>query len=137
MTVFIDSSVWYAAIVERDSDNERAKSILKRADRLSTTDHVLAETWLLLQRRHRRDAAEALWGQIRGGLATLEIVTHEDMDTAWAIGQRFPDQDFSLVDRTSFAVMERLGITRVASFDNHFAVYRYGPRRDRAFEVLR
>jgi predicted nucleic acid-binding protein len=59
------------------------------------------------------------------------------MDRAWAIGQAFPDQDFSLVDRTSFAVMERLGITRVASFDDHFAVYRFGPRRDRAFEVLR
>jgi hypothetical protein len=33
--------------------------------------------------------------------------------------------------------MERLGITRVASFDRDFAIYRYGPNRDRAFEVLR
>jgi hypothetical protein len=33
--------------------------------------------------------------------------------------------------------MERLGITRVASFDHHFAVYRYGPRRDRAFQIVR
>jgi hypothetical protein len=36
------------------------------------------------------------------------------------------------------AVMERLGVTRVASFDDHFAaVYRYGRKGDRAFEVLR
>jgi predicted nucleic acid-binding protein len=41
------------------------------------------------------------------------------------------------VDRTSFAVMERLGIIRAASFDADFAVYRYGRKRDRAFEVLR
>jgi hypothetical protein len=33
--------------------------------------------------------------------------------------------------------MERLGISRVASFDDHFAVYRYGPRRSRSFDVVR
>ena len=37
----------------------------------------------------------------------------------------------------SFAVMERLGLTQVASFDDDFAIYRYGRNRDRAFEVLR
>jgi len=41
-----------------------------------------------------------------------------------------------LLDRRShsFAVMERLGLTRAASFDDDFAVYRYGRNRDRAFE---
>ena len=33
--------------------------------------------------------------------------------------------------------MERLGIFRVASLDDDFAIYRYGRNRDRAFEVLR
>jgi predicted nucleic acid-binding protein len=33
--------------------------------------------------------------------------------------------------------MERLGVDRVASFDDDFAMYRFGPRRDRAFHVLR
>jgi hypothetical protein len=33
--------------------------------------------------------------------------------------------------------MERLGIFQVASFDQHFAIYRYGRNRDRAFEVMR
>jgi uncharacterized protein len=33
--------------------------------------------------------------------------------------------------------MERLGLTRAASFDDDFAVYRYGRRREKAFEVLR
>jgi predicted nucleic acid-binding protein len=59
------------------------------------------------------------------------------MEAAWATGEAFDDQSFSIVDRTSFAVMERMGITKVASFDDDFAVYRFGRNRDRAFEILR
>jgi len=64
-------------------------------------------------------------------------VTGADLEAAWSIGAAFPDQDFSIVDRTCFAVMERLGLTRVASLDDHFAIYRYGRNRDRAFDILR
>jgi predicted nucleic acid-binding protein len=41
------------------------------------------------------------------------------------------------VDRTSFAVMRRLGIERAASLDDHFAVFRFGPNRRLAFTVVR
>jgi hypothetical protein len=33
--------------------------------------------------------------------------------------------------------MERLGPTRVASFDRDCAIHRYGRNRDQAFEALR
>ena len=46
-------------------------------------------------------------------------------------------QDFSIVDRTSFAVMRRLGIDRVASLDEHFAVFRFGPKRRQSFTIVR
>ena len=71
------------------------------------------------------------------GGVRIEFVTAGDLERAWAIGEAFPDQDFSIVDRTSFAAMERLGVTKAASFDDHFAVYRYGRNRDRAFEIVR
>jgi predicted nucleic acid-binding protein len=136
LSVFVDSSVWFAAIVARDRDNSRAKAILSRTLGHVTSDHVLVETWLLLNSRYRRDAAERAWDRIRSGAARVEIVTAADLEAAWTIGAGFPDQDFSIVDQTSFVVMERLGIRQVASFDDHFAIYRYGRSRERAFEVL-
>jgi predicted nucleic acid-binding protein len=137
LSVFVDSSVWFATVVVRDRDNARAKSILLEASGHVTTDHVLVETWLLLNSRYHRAAAERFWDRIREGGVRVEIVTTADLEAAWSMGGAFPDQDFSIVDRTSFAVMERLGVTRAASFDSHFAVYRYGRNRDRAFEILR
>jgi len=60
-----------------------------------------------------------------------------DLEAAWQIGLSWRDQDFSIVDRTSFAVMQRLGIERAASLNDHFAVYRFGPKRRHSFTVLR
>jgi predicted nucleic acid-binding protein len=98
---------------------------------------VLLETWLLLRHRINRDAAERFWDGLRRGVGVIEPVTAADLEVAWAIGESFADQEFSLADRTSFAVMQRLGIQRAASFDDDFAVFRYGWRRDRAFTVVR
>jgi predicted nucleic acid-binding protein len=133
----VDSSVWFAAVVARDRDNTRAKSILRKTTEHVTTDHILVETWLLLNSRYHRQGAERFWESIRVGSVSIEMVTAADLESAWAIGDAFADQAFSIVDRTSFAVIERLGITQVASFDDDFAVYRYGRNRDRAFEILR
>jgi predicted nucleic acid-binding protein len=137
LTVFIDTSVWFAAANIGDRHNARAKKILAAAKAPILTDHILIEGWRLLQSRVHRPAAEQFWLAIRRGVAQLEKVTPADLDLAWTIGDAFPDQDFSIVDRTSFAVMERLGINKVASFDHHFAIYRFGRNRDKAFEVLR
>ena len=137
MTVFVDSSAWYAASDSGDGNNSRAKDVLNRGEALATSDHVLLETWLLLHRRLGRAAAERFWERLRAGLAHVECVQPIDLEAAWGIGQRYPDQDFSLADRTSFAVMERQGLTKVASFDDDFAIYRFGRARDRAFTVLR
>jgi predicted nucleic acid-binding protein len=103
---------------------------------LVTSDHVLVETWILLRHRLGRRAAETFWDAIRSGLAVLEVVNPSDLEIAHSIGLEFEDQDFSLVDRTSFALMQRLGLERVASLDADFAVFRYGRRRAKAFVVL-
>lgn len=137
MSLFVDSSAWYAAADSGDRSNARAKDVLETADALVTSDHVLVETWLLVNRRLGARAAEAFWGALRSGVASIVPVTTADLDVAWEIGEAFADQGFSLVDRTCFAVMQRLGVHRAATFDDHFAVVRFGPRLSRAFETVR
>lgn len=137
MSLFVDTSAWYAAADVADRHNDRARAVLSRGDRLVTTDHVLVETWLLVRNRLGRRAAERFWEGLRSGVATIEPVVAADLEAAWSMRDSFPDQDFSIVDRTSFAVMQRLGVWRAASFDDDFAVFRFGPDRSRAFEVVR
>ncbi len=136
MSIFVDSSAWYAAADHSDRQNGRAKQLLATDEPLVTSDHVLVETWRLIHHFISADAAESFWYGLRNGVATIEQTTSADLEAAWAIGERFPDQDFSLVDRTSFVLMERLGISRVISFDKDFAVFRYGRSNRIAFEVL-
>jgi predicted nucleic acid-binding protein len=137
VTLFVDSSAFYAAADTGDASHARAVAILGSGEALATTDHVMVECWLLIRHRLGRDAAEGFWSALRSGAAAIEPVGAADLESAWAIGQTFADQHFSIVDRTSFAVMQRLGIMRTASFDDDFAIFRFGPRRERAFEVVR
>jgi predicted nucleic acid-binding protein len=118
-------------------DNIRAKAILKAGESLVTTDHVLVETWALLHHRLQANSAERFWEGLRSGVAAIEPVGLADLEAAWQIGHSWRDQDFSIVDRTSFAVMHRLGIDRAASLDDHFAIFRYGPKRRHSFTIVR
>ncbi|MCK1361240.1 PIN domain-containing protein [Bradyrhizobium sp. 199] len=136
MSAFVDTSVWFAAAAKRDAQNERAKSILQSIDQYLTTDLVLVETCQLLKARFGRSVAEVFWERLCDSGVRIEPVVRADLDAASEIGARFPDESFSFVDRTSFALMERMGITRAATFNPDFAAYR--PRRGhkRPFQIL-
>ena len=137
MSLFVDTSIWYAAADSSEIGSRGAKAVLAVGEPLVTTDHVLIETWTLLRYRIGRRAAERFWEGMRDGVAAIEIVGAADMESAWQIGMSWRGQDFSIVDRTSFAVMLRLGIERAASLDSDFAIFRFGPGRRRAFTVVR
>lgn len=136
MRVFVDTSAWFAAVNGNDIQHERAKAALSGQAELLTSTLVLGETWRLLHQKLHWQAAEAFWRIIRQGAAELETVIAADMEAAWLIGQRYPDQDFSLTDRTSFAMMERLQVLDVATFDKDFAIYRFGGNRSGAFRLV-
>jgi predicted nucleic acid-binding protein len=43
MSLFVDTSMWYAAADFSDPDNRRAKGMLAAGEPLVTTDHILVE----------------------------------------------------------------------------------------------
>ena len=137
MTLFVDTSSFYAAADRSDRGHDRAREVLGAGEALVTSDHVLAECWLLLRHRLGRTAATSFWDAVRSGACSVEYVGPADLEVAWSIAGGFPDQDFSVVDLTSFAVMQRIGVLRAASLDDDFAVFRFGRRRERAFEIVR
>ena len=137
MKAFIDTSAWFAAANANDRHHKRASELFAAELEFVTSTFVVIETWLLLQSRISFAVAEDFVAHLRQGAATLEHNSIGDIDRAAELAAAFGDQTFSLIDRTSFAMMERLGITKVISFDADFVIYRYGPNRGRAFEVLR
>lgn len=136
MSTFVDSSVWFAAACKRDRNNELAKSILLSIDRCTLTDHVLVQTWQLLNAQFGTGIADTFWERLRETDAVVEPVTASDLETARQMSQACRSEQLSLVDRTSFAVMQRCGMTRAATFSSSFEIFRYGPRK-KAFQILR
>ena len=125
--VFVDTSAWYAIIDASDSEHQGAAASLaglaRARARLATSSHVLAELHrLILHRSHRQAALEAV-RRIRG-TPRGEVIHPDEDDLAAAIGllERYSDQDLTLTDALSFAVMRRTGIQRAFAYDHDFAV---------------
>ncbi len=119
-----------------DKNHGRAVTLLSRfGGDLVTSDDVLVETWFLVSLRNTTTTADRLIESIRKGLARVEPAGPADLAVAAETARAFPDKDFSIVDRTSWAIMERLGIHQAVAFDIDFFVYRFGPGRLQAFTV--
>src|SRR4030067_387404 len=109
--MFVDTSAFYALADKSDRNHRAAKASYEEVigqKRLITTDHVLVECWVLIGSRLGRDKALAFWDGLQSGIASLVIVQGGDLEVARKIMDDFKDRDFSLVDATSFAVMERI-----------------------------
>lgn len=136
MTVFVDTSAWYAAADRDDASHLRAAARFEEfSGQLLTTDHILIETWYLAASRLGPDGAERLINGIRAGIARVENTLLSDLEAAASTRVAFPDQDFSIVDRTSWSVMIRLGVHQAIAFDRDYSIYRFGRGRAQAFGV--
>ena len=127
--VLIDTSAYYASVNRRSDHHTRALEIFAELGSqrrlLYTTNFVVAEIHGLLLRRLNRDvAAEFLEGLYEGETAIVRV-RWADEQHAREIIKTHGDKDYTLTDATSFAVMERLGITTAYTFDRHFAQYRF------------
>jgi predicted nucleic acid-binding protein len=126
--IFVDTSAYFALANRRDASHQSASDIMQQLvaerRRLFTTSFVLAELHALLLTRLNRTLAAHVLGEIDASKTTTIVrVSARDEQQARAIITRYTDKDFSLTDATSFAVMERLGISHAFTLDHNFAQY--------------
>lgn len=125
--VFVDTSAYFALIDAQDANHSSAQAIADELSqepvRLLTTNFIIAETHALFLSRMRRDIALSFLREIDNSSTTIVRATAKDEQHAREILQKYRDRDFSLCDAISFAVMGRLNISSVFSFDRHFVQY--------------
>lgn len=122
--IMVDTSAIYALLDRSDSFHEEAKNgFLKISQdnvRIIVTNFIIAECHAIISGRLGYELA-------RNWLKNLcwpwERVSEVDEKKAKEIILTYTDKSFSYTDATTFAVMERLGITRVLAFDRHFIQY--------------
>ncbi len=121
---FVDTSAFYALLDVDDPHHRKCvglfSQLARTRTRLLTSNHVLFESYSLILSRFGRWMAQS-W--LRKLNIRVERATAEDEQRAVQIVIQFRDKDCSLVDASSFALMERLGLHRAIAFDPHFRQY--------------
>ncbi|MGE5577578.1 MAG: type II toxin-antitoxin system VapC family toxin [Syntrophothermus sp.] len=124
MNVLWDTSGVVAFLRADDPHHAEAAACVKRLEgvggRLMITNFIVSEVYALLLSRASPHIARR-W--LRENPLIPQRVTETDEARARAILFSYTDKDFSYVDATSFAVMERLGIDTAFTFDLHFKQY--------------
>ena len=127
MKIFIDTSALIAYYNADDKHHEEAVEVMGKIERgnipltrFYITDYIFDETMTFMEcvlRSHRlaMDVGEAL---LSSPFTTMLRIDEEAFQDAW---RRFAEmKGVSFTDCSSFAVMERLGITHAFTFDRHF-----------------
>lgn len=123
--VFVDTGAWVAISDADDHYHATAAEFYMRALRhyraLVTTNLVIAETYVLIRRRSGHQPAIRFLDSVHRSRRILKIYSNESLEEqAEDILRRYSDQDFSLTDAVSFAVMGQRSISEAFAFDRHF-----------------
>ena len=120
--ILVDTSAYFAILDKTDKNHNKAINFLtNNTYPLITTNIIVIETINLVNARLGHHQAIALGKKLYDkNITTVLNITSEDEKKAWQIFQKYADKDFSLTDCSSFAVMERLKMNKVFTFDIHF-----------------
>jgi predicted nucleic acid-binding protein len=125
--LFVDTSGWFPLVDPDDRAHAAVARALREAikarRRVVTTNLVVAETHALIMRRIHRAAAMGFLREVTRA-PNIIVSSSPALETAatsdWL--DQFEDQDFSLTDAVSFAVMKQRGIRDALAVDHHFAI---------------
>ncbi len=124
--IFLDSSFFKALIDIKDDFHSPAVKIWKRMAeqdvKLITINYILDETFTLIRVKCGLLAVIDFRERLSAGLKRMKIIrvllTDEEKAWKWFLKDW---SNLSFTDCVSFAVMQRLELKRVATFDQHFS----------------
>lgn len=123
---FVDTSFFKAISDKNDDFHSSSVRILKKIKlagfELVTSNYILDETYTLIRTRCGYEDSVDFHDGLFSGMLSLRIVRVEAYDEvkAWEFFLNKWSK-LSFTDCASFAVMNRLGLKDVATFDHHFA----------------
>jgi predicted nucleic acid-binding protein len=125
VTVLVDTSAWIALLTRNDPHHPAALTIQARLRqkqvKLLTSDYIVDETVTWLRYRVGHAAAVAFWETtLRSALIEIAPIHRDLLEAAWGIFKKYADQELSLTDCTSFALMRDRNLKRAFTFDRHF-----------------
>lgn len=124
--IFIDTAFFKAFLDPKDDFHKDAiiiwKRLRKQHTKFITTNFVLDESFTLIRIRCKLPAAIKLRYLLHRYSLAISVVRVDVSDEA-RVWDWFENdwRHLSYTDCTSFAVMKRLELTEVATFDQHFA----------------
>jgi predicted nucleic acid-binding protein len=123
--LFVDTSGFYALLVERDDMHERAARILQQGElrraKFVTTDYVLDETATLLVARGFGHLVEAFFqSTLHSAACAVEWTSSDVFARAAAFMAKHIDQGWSFTDCVSFQLMKARRLREAITKDEHF-----------------
>jgi predicted nucleic acid-binding protein len=123
--LYVDTGLWLALLDAADPLHPKAKSIVEtyKTYPLFSSDHVLSETVTLLRRELGPEPAIGFGREfLEGKIGQLVQVEKPDWLEGFKLIEKYKDQKVSAADATSVAIIRRLDVEKVASFDKHFRI---------------
>jgi uncharacterized protein len=126
-SLFIDTSGWASLFVIREPHHAQSRQLFTQATQqnhtIITSNYIISELVALLHSplRQPRSRVFEIVNAIRHAayIQTIHIDTAIDQ-AAWELCQNRPDKPWSLVDCSSFIIMQQLNIQQALTTDHHF-----------------
>ncbi|MFQ6124210.1 MAG: type II toxin-antitoxin system VapC family toxin [Candidatus Heimdallarchaeota archaeon] len=132
MSILIDTGVWIGYFNIDDSQAERSNEIIEEVQRGKygiawTTTFIIDELFTFLVRATRNlqlaiNATTVVLGKKEDVKPFLRIycITYEECLEALNLAERYKDRQMNFTDLVSIVAYNKLGLSYIASYDNHF-----------------
>ncbi len=136
MTIIADSSFMYALFNARDPRNQEASDFASANREMTIVPEiVLPEISYLFRRDFGYMGIQILLDQFMKYNVPFARLERADLPRLHEIVATYASAEFDIVDCCIMAIAERLGVTRIATFDRRdFSIFR--PRHCEFFELL-